>query len=173
MRPTRATGPMHANGVRPRTEGMNPYTPRLIVLLLLASLTAACSADVPASVQPDRSPASTPGERPPPQTPWVLPTHDMTDMGGGGDPVTVDISNFAFSPEATSVPAGTEIVFTNMDSAPHTATAGTADDRTTDIFDTGLLEQGESFTVVLDAPGEYVYFCDRHPPMRGSITVEG
>jgi plastocyanin len=98
--------------------------------------------------------------------------HDMGDMAGSGESTTVEITNFAFAPAELTVAAGTEVTFTNLDSAPHTVTAGTDDDPMTDLFDSGLLQQGESFTFAFDEPGTYAYFCDRHPPMQASITVE-
>ena len=96
----------------------------------------------------------------------------MGDMGGTGEFAAVEITNFAFAPTELTVAAGSEITFTNLDSAPHTVTAGTDDGPMTDLFDSGLLQQGESITFVFDDPGTYAYFCDRHPPMQASITVE-
>lgn len=96
-------------------------------------------------------------------------------MGGmdGGEAVTIDIANFAFEPAEIVIAAGTEVVFTNSDSAPHTVTAGTDADPMPGAFDSGLLEQGDTFSFVFEEPGEFAYFCDRHPPMTGTVVVEG
>jgi plastocyanin len=105
----------------------------------------------------------------------AMASHDMGAMGGGGDAesVTIDIANFAFAPAELRIAAGTEVTFTNSDAAPHTATAGTDDAPTPEVFDTGLLQPGETVTVRFDEPGTYPYFCERHPPMTGVIVVEG
>ena len=104
----------------------------------------------------------------------AMASHDMGAMGGdAAETVTVDIANFAFAPPELRIAAGTTVIFTNSDNAPHTATAGTDAEPQPEQFDTGLLQPGESGTVVFDEPGTYAYFCERHPPMTGVIVVEG
>ncbi|MGQ0609230.1 MAG: cupredoxin domain-containing protein [Chloroflexota bacterium] len=158
---------------------MNRYARRLTALALVG-LMAACApaADQGASASAAATAmASATGE---PMTPEVsasasasvAASHDMGGMGGSGETATVEIANFAYAQPDITISAGTEVTFTNLDSAPHTVTAGTDDDPMTDVFDSGLLQQGESFTFVFDEPGEYAYFCDRHPPMQGTVTVE-
>lgn len=97
---------------------------------------------------------------------------DMADMGASGETVEVEITNFAFSPADVTVSPGTEVVFTNLDSAPHTVTAGSDAAPMPEVFDSGLLEQGESFSFVFDEAGTFAYFCERHPPMEATVTVE-
>ena len=43
----------------------------------------------------------------------------------------------------------------------------------TTTFVAGLRLTGMMATMVLDEPGTYAYFCERHPPMTGVIVVEG
>jgi plastocyanin len=76
----------------------------------------------------------------------------------------VDIRDFAFAPADLAVAAGTEIVWTNRDPAPHTVTAEDGS------FDSGEIAPGETFTITLES-GEVVYACLIHPDMRGTITV--
>lgn len=78
---------------------------------------------------------------------------------------SVAIADFRFIPQAVSAPVGSEITFTNSDVAPHTATA---DDGS---FDTGRLAQRDEGTIKLAEAGEFKYFCDFHPFMRGTIEV--
>jgi hypothetical protein len=40
-------------------------------------------------------------------------------------------------------------------------------------FDSGTLEQGESFSYTFSAAGKYAYYCAVHPNMVGSVTVGG
>jgi plastocyanin len=82
----------------------------------------------------------------------------------GGEPV--EIVDFAFGPAELTVPVGTTVTWTNQDSAPHTATG---DDGS---FDSGRLDQGQSFSFTFEAAGSFPYHCDFHPNMVATITVE-
>lgn len=80
--------------------------------------------------------------------------------------VTVDISNFAFSPKELRIAAGTEVIFTNKDEVKHTVTAQDGS------FDSGLLDEGATFTHKFDKAGTYDIFCKPHPFMKATIVVE-
>lgn len=176
---------MHARAPLARSTGMDRY-PRILFSLILVGATAACAAatDEPASATSPVATAtatstatSTPASQPMPSRSEhdmdAMGSHDVGSMDGdAAETVTVDIANFAFAPAELRIAAGTTVVFTNSDSAPHTVTAGTDDEPMGEVFDSGLLEQGESFTVVFDEPGSHAYFCERHPPMTGLIVVE-
>ena len=86
---------------------------------------------------------------------------------GAASDVMVEIADFAFGPATVTIPAGSSVTWTNIDSAPHTATAM---DR--DALQSGTLNQGESFTQTFDTPGTYEYFCEFHANMKGTIVVE-
>lgn len=77
----------------------------------------------------------------------------------------VSIAGFAFSPANLTIAAGDSVVFTNQDSAPHTATADNG------AFDTGRLSNGQSATLTFNSAGSFSYFCAIHPNMKGSITI--
>lgn len=83
----------------------------------------------------------------------------------------VVIENFLFVPAEITVPVGTEITWRNEDSAPHTATSGTSPSPDA-IFDSGTIEGGQSGSVTVREPGTYAYFCEFHPFMKGTVTVE-
>jgi plastocyanin len=87
-----------------------------------------------------------------------------SDDGAAGE-TAVDIANFAYSPDPIEVSVGTTVTWTNQDSAPHTATGegGT--------FNTGRLDQGQSGSYTFDAAGEFPYFCEFHPNMKGTVVV--
>ena len=57
------------------------------------------------------------------------------------------------------------MIWQNMDSAPHTATA---DDGS---FDTGTLEKGKLKSETFKEPGTYTYYCEIHPTMHGTVEV--
>jgi hypothetical protein len=49
---------------------------------------------------------------------------------------------------------------------PHTATSED------DAFDSGNLDEGQSFSFTFTEPGTYQYRCDYHSDMTGTIVVE-
>ncbi len=101
-----------------------------------------------------------------------MATEETEDEGAAGE-MTVTIESFAYSPAELTVPVGTTVVWTNEDDVAHTVTAGTPDAPEPDLFDSGSLGSGESFSFTFDEPGSFAYFCTLHPNMRATITVEG
>ena len=87
------------------------------------------------------------------------------DPDMNSDTETVDIENFAFSPDVVEVLEGTTVTWTNLDADSHTVTA---DDG---AFDSGLLAQGESFSYTFDTLGTFPYHCTPHPSMTGDAEV--
>jgi plastocyanin len=77
----------------------------------------------------------------------------------------VEIVDFAYDPEPVRIQTGGKVIWQNMDSAPHTATA---DDGS---FDTGTIEQGKIKSETFKEPGTYTYFCEIHPTMHGTVEV--
>ncbi len=70
------------------------------------------------------------------------------------------------------ISAGGTVTFSNTDTAPHTATSGTAADGPDGAFDTSLIMANASFDVTLSDSGNYPYFCMVHPWMEGTVIVE-
>lgn len=81
------------------------------------------------------------------------------------DHVEVKMVNMAFQPANLQVKAGTTVTWVNEDSAPHTATARDHS------WDSGIFNQGQSWSYTFDTPGAYDYFCVVHPYMTGKVTV--
>ena len=77
----------------------------------------------------------------------------------------VQIKDFAFAPEVLQVAPGDTVVFMNLDSAPHTATAENGG------FDTGRISPGDEKTVQIPGEGEFVYLCKFHPSMQGAVIA--
>jgi plastocyanin len=82
-----------------------------------------------------------------------------------------------YEPDAAQVPLNTEVVWENADSVPHTATSGTGpeDANSGQIFDTGIINNGES-SAPLELAGaaegdEIAYYCQVHPFMTSALTV--
>ncbi|NPE31550.1 cupredoxin family copper-binding protein [Methanococcoides sp. SA1] len=83
-----------------------------------------------------------------------------------GVTVEVMIEDFKFAPKEIRISVGDTIKWTNLDTAPHTATDNN------DMFDSGTLEKGESFSMTFDEAGTYDYICTIHPWMEGTVIVE-
>jgi plastocyanin len=77
----------------------------------------------------------------------------------------VGMAGLRFSPDSLAVAVGTEVVFRNDDVAPHTVTA------TDGSVDSGVLSPGDSFSLVINEPLDYV--CAIHPSMRAKVLLEG
>ena len=77
----------------------------------------------------------------------------------------VTIKRFKYSPAELTVAVGDTITFTNLDGAPHTATAVDGS------FDTGRLNRNKSGSITVSAAGTFPYICTFHPNMKGSITA--
>ncbi len=92
-------------------------------------------------------------------------------LGGGSilaqpEPqAAVAIDGFAFKPADLTVSVGTEVVWTNKDSASHTVSAR---DRS---FDSGILDQGKIFKARFPRSGTFTYGCEFHPSMTGTVVV--
>lgn len=96
-------------------------------------------------------------------------------VAGSGNPQPLDAPDeYAenetpadYSQNVITVNVGETVTWENQDAVLHTATAvdGT--------FDSGFLDQGESFSYTFTEVGEFEYFCLPHPWMRGKVIVEG
>lgn len=149
---------------------------RLTVVLAATALImgAACSDDSPAptpaptaaapaaTTAPTEAPAATES---PAETPAPTPQAARTPEPPSAGPVEeVAIAGFRL-PSAT-VAVGTQVAWTNEDSAPHTATSVDG------VFNSGGLDQGETFRFTFQEAGEFRYICSLHEGMEGTITVQ-
>jgi alcohol dehydrogenase (cytochrome c) len=102
--------------------------------------------------------------------PNVLPTPTTIVIPAGGG---LRVLDQYYQPLAATVINGTNVVWRNDDTAPHTATSGigTSDTNTGKIFNTGIIPAGSSSTVTIKGQGTVNYFCTLHPWMFGLITV--
>jgi plastocyanin len=112
---------------------------------------------------------------------WVDPVHDnqlgVFAMWNSSIQPVMDadeqslITDFLYNGDLT-VSVGQPLFFNNVDSVPHTVTAGTPADPALDEFDSGLLTPGSNFALTFDAPGVYSQFCTLHPDMVANVTVD-
>ena len=80
--------------------------------------------------------------------------------------VAIPISSYSYHPATITVATGTKVTFTNHDQTAHTATSNNS------AFDTGTVKPGHSATVALNKPGTYVYYCQFHAFMHGTLVVK-
>ncbi|MDQ3727558.1 MAG: cupredoxin domain-containing protein [Thermoproteota archaeon] len=102
--------------------------------------------------------------------------------GGGGGPTLTILEGSSiqgspdYDPDELTAAAGSEVTVVNQDTLPHTVTSGTGptDPNSAQLFDTSLINGGESATLSLAqvAAGQYDYYCMVHPYMTGKLTVQ-
>jgi plastocyanin len=80
--------------------------------------------------------------------------------------VAVGIRQFAYTPAALRIRAGTTVTWVNYDEEPHTVTAATGE------FRSERLLRDDRFTRTFTRPGRYEYFCALHPHMRAIVIVD-
>jgi plastocyanin len=78
---------------------------------------------------------------------------------------TVTMRDRIFAPATVEIAAGTTVTWSNNDDSPHTVTS------VDNLFDSGVIDEGGSFTFTFDEAGTYDYFCAIHPEMTGTIIV--
>lgn len=92
-----------------------------------------------------------------------------TSQETGTQPATtnaIEIRDFAFVPDATSVAKGTTVTWTNKDSVSHTVRAVNKE------FTSGTLNPGQAFSYTFNEAKTYEYECSIHPSMRGKVIVK-
>ncbi|MFL6526270.1 MAG: multicopper oxidase domain-containing protein [Nitrososphaera sp.] len=117
------------------------------------------------------------------------PMSQDNDHRGGGGPMPSNFeisivkgasdpsSGVFYDPSPATIKQGSSLRWTNNDSVPHTATAGSLDNAQAAAgadFDTGILGPGQSseqITISAD-PGTYDYYCTLHPFMKGQLAVQ-
>jgi len=99
----------------------------------------------------------------PAATPEASPA--ATPVAAAPDRVAVEIINDRYSPRAVEISAGTAVRWVNSGGVTHTVSA--VDDQ----FDSGIMRRGAVFTETFDTPGVYLYCCDLHLEMYGTVLV--
>ena len=79
---------------------------------------------------------------------------------------TIHIKNFAYVPDTVTIHPGSTVRFIEDDETPHTVTA--ADHS----YDSGNLNQKDTWKHTFATEGTYKYFCAYHPYMKGTVIVK-
>jgi plastocyanin len=77
----------------------------------------------------------------------------------------VGMAGLSFNPPELTVARGAEVLFDNDDAAPHTVTS---EDKS---VDSGILNPGKAFRLVVNEPFEYT--CLIHPDMKARVLLSG
>jgi plastocyanin len=79
--------------------------------------------------------------------------------------IVANAGSNSFSPNPVEVKVGETVTWINDDSGRHTVTSKDG------VFDSGMMGKGQSFSFTFDKAGEYLYFCEPHPNMVGTVVV--
>jgi len=106
--------------------------------------------------------------------PQAFADHDeitITNAPGSSTPGCEE-TNSCFIPSTATVEVGAIVTWDNTDNAAHTATAGSAADGPSGVFDSSLIMANGSYSYTADTAGTFDYFCMVHPWMSGTLIVE-
>ena len=79
-----------------------------------------------------------------------------------------------FIPSTVTIEVGETVTWENNDTAAHTATAGSAADGPSGVWDSSLIMTSagmNTYSFTFDTAGTYPYFCMVHPWMEGTVIV--
>jgi plastocyanin len=79
--------------------------------------------------------------------------------------IVANAGSNSFSPNPGEVKVGEGVTWINDDSGRHTVTSKDG------VFDSGMMGKGQSFSFTFDKAGEYLYHCEPHPSMVGTVVV--
>jgi LPXTG-motif cell wall-anchored protein len=149
-----------------------------------ASPTGSTAPDSPAGSAEPASPAPA-GTAPSPAAPAAADpaaaaAEPQTLVDEGGDkpskkdkPVAiaaastgVTISDFQFSPGSVTINVGDTVTWSNNGPTPHSSTS------TGGVWDTGIMDAGQSGSHTFTEAGTFSYICTPHPNMKGTIVVQ-
>ncbi len=105
-----------------------------------------------------------------------LPPNTVDIPAGTGVP-GCEVDDWCYMPSSLTAHVGDTITWINSDTLPHTVTSGNADADAVGLdvpngFDSGFMSADDRFEHTFDVAGLYDYYCQLHPWMQGSVTVE-
>ena len=147
----------------PPTPTATSVPPTATAVPPTATLQPTATATPPPTATP--TPTATP---PPTATPTPTGTSEPTPGPVGSNIIDFELGDL-------TVQVGTTVTWTNLDTAPHTTTAGSPDN-VTGVWDSGSsrsewLNEGDFFSFTFNQVGTFPYFCTIHPFMTATATV--
>jgi len=80
----------------------------------------------------------------------------------GGEEVEVEVVDSTYRLQVVTVPVGTIVTWVYNGGLPHTVTSDT------NLFNSGTMREGDSFTFTFDEAGTFPYFCTFHGSAGGN-----
>ena len=77
-----------------------------------------------------------------------------------------------YNPETINISTRTTVEWVNEDAAMHTATSGSPTSGADGVFDSEILNIGDTYQFTFVDVGNYDYYCILHPWMIGTVNVE-
>lgn len=129
--------------------------------------TATAAEEATATIEPEPDPTA---------------TSEPDDGDDEGEEHIISIVDNAFDPDEIEIAPGDTITWVNDGGQMHTSTLDPEIARDpenavlpdgAETWDSGDMEPGDEFSITLDVPGEYIYFCRPHEAldMIGTIVV--
>ncbi len=101
----------------------------------------------------------------PPAVAGAAPAADRTPVRGAIATVRIRMRDNVFRPRSVTIQRGTRVRWVNRGSNPHTTTSDGG------LWDSGILESGESFSRRFRRVGTFRYHCEIHVGMTARIVV--
>jgi len=100
-------------------------------------------------------------------------TAEVSIAAGSSSP-GCETTDECFAPFEVTTDVGSEVIWSNDDTAAHTVTSGTIEDSESvgAVFDSSLFMAGKTFSYKFEEAGEFPYFCVVHPWMSGTVIVQ-
>ena len=91
-----------------------------------------------------------------------------SDTAVDGSTIVV-IRGYAFHPATVHVRRGGRVTWVNCEGTAGLSHTSSSDSRS---WSSGLIEPGRAFTTTFDDAGSFMYHCEPHPFMTGTVVVE-
>jgi len=101
--------------------------------------------------------------------------HDTVNVSiaAGSNTQGCETTDECYVESKVTIDVGSEVTWTNDDTASHTVTSGDIGNVGPDgKFDSGLISSGQTFSQKFEEAGEFPYFCQVHPWMAGMVIVQ-
>jgi plastocyanin len=99
-----------------------------------------------------------------------LPSRFVSIPAGTAIPGCEEV-DLCYDPNSLIIFTGGEVIWRNDDSSSHTVTSGNIIEGPDEIFDSGLIKPGMTFSFKFEEAGVYDYFCIIHPWANASVIV--
>lgn len=97
---------------------------------------------------------------------------EMVAIPEGTSTPDCELTNTCYIPAIAVMQSGGEVIWENVDTAVHTVTSGDPKSGPNGLFDSGLIMPGDTYSVKLDIPNVYDYYCLVHPWMTSKVIVQ-